>query len=338
MRVRFYEDIPVHGSIPAGTWIFGDLERLGAGGRELAARLHDTLRASGASVRLLNDPSSALDRFPLLARLHAEGVNRFRAFRAAERLPLDLRFPVFLRMERQHGGPLTPLLSDRTSLEAAVHELVSPLQGYRRRDLLVIEFCDISGEEGLFNKYAAFRVGERIVPQHADFSRSWAVKATRRHYDEATIRADFEYVRDNPHAERLMRLFRTARIEYGRMDYALSGGDLQVWEINTNPVVGPSGPPGRKRAVPDEHRAATQASRDLFDKMTRGALREIDLEAGNERIAVRMPPRLVARARLERTDYLSRTRYRRWMKGIARARSAVRVGRQQPGSEPGGGR
>ena len=324
VRVRFYEEIPVRGSVPAGTWIFGDLERLGPGGRELATHLHDMLRASGAPMRLLNDPSCALDRFPLLSKLQADGVNRFRVFRAADRLPSDLAYPVFLRMERQHGGPLTSLLADRPALDAAVRWLSSPLRGYRRRDLLVVEFRDVSREDGTFNKYTAFRVGDRVVPQHADFSRSWTVKATRRYYDEATIRADLEYVQGNPHAARLQAIFRAASIDYGRMDYAMRGEELQVWEINTNPVVGPSGPPGRTRAVPDEHRAATQASRNRFDVMMRGALEEIDIDAAAERVAVRIPPRLAARARLERADYLSWTRYRRWMKGMTRAVGGAR--------------
>jgi hypothetical protein len=323
IRIRFDEDIGARDSMEAGTWIFGDLERLGPAGRELAVGLHDALLGSGAPVRLLNDPATALDRLPLLSALHAAGVNPFRAFRAGDPLPLDLAFPVFVRMERQHGGSLTPLLPDRSALEQALRRLVAPMRGYRLRDLLVVEFHDVSDGEGMFNKHTAFGIGDRVVPQHADFSRNWTVKARRRHYDERTIRADFEYVRGNPHAEPLSEVFRIAGIGYGRADYAVRGDDLVVWEINTNRVIGPSGPPGRIRAVPAEHRAATQPSRDLFDVGLRSALQAVDVDGRGEQVELRLPARLVARARLERQDYLWRTRFRRGIKGVGMARARL---------------
>jgi hypothetical protein len=43
------------------------------------------------------------------------------------------------------------------------------------------------------------------------------------------------------HEASLREIFRLARIEYGRMDYALLGGRLQVWEINTNPTIATPG-------------------------------------------------------------------------------------------------
>lgn len=324
MRILFYEDIGPRDSLAAGTWIFGDLERLGPAGRELAVGLHDTLLASGSPMRLLNDPATALDRLPLLRALHAAGVNPFRAIRASDPLPPDLAFPVFVREERQHGGPLTPLLPDRSALERALRRFTSPLRGYRRRDLLVVEFHDVSDTDGRFNKYTAFGIGDRIVPQHVDFSRSWTVKARLRQYDEAWIRADFDYVRENPHAERLRSVFRMARIGYGRADYSVRGRDLVVWEINTNPVLAPLGPPGRPSGHPPEQRALTRPRRELFDNEFRSALEAVDVDGRGERVELQLPARLVARARLERQDYLWRTRFRRGMKGVdvARARLA----------------
>ena len=324
MRILFYEDIGPRDSLAAGTWIFGDLERLGPAGRELAVGLHDTLLASGAPMRLLNDPATALDRHPLLGAMHAAGVNPFRAIRASDPLPSDLAFPVFIRAERQHGGPLSPLLPDRSELEAALRRFTSPLRGYRRSDLLVIEFHDVSDADGLFNRYTAFGIGDRIVPEHVDFSRSWTVKARLRQFDATSIRADIDYVRENPHAERLRSVFRMAGIGYGRADYAVRGDDLVVWEINTNPVLPPLGPPGRPTVRPPELRAATRPRRELFDAGFRGALEAIDIDGGGERVELRLPAQVVARARIERQDYLWRMRFRRGMKGVdvARARLA----------------
>ena len=44
-----------------------------------------------------------------------------------------------------------------------------------------------------------------------------------------------DFTMSNPHEHELRRIFSTARIEYGRIDYALLGERIQVWEINTNP-------------------------------------------------------------------------------------------------------
>ena len=51
------------------------------------------------------------------------------------------------------------------------------------------------------------------------------------HYDQ-----HLDYVRTNPHADELRKLFGAANIEYGRIDYTIADGRIQVFEINTNPA------------------------------------------------------------------------------------------------------
>ena len=49
---------------------------------------------------------------------------------------------------------------------------------------------------------------------------------------------ELEYLHSNPHEKEVRAIFRTwPRIEYGRIDYGLYNGRIQVWEINTNPSV-----------------------------------------------------------------------------------------------------
>lgn len=48
---------------------------------------------------------------------------------------------------------------------------------------------------------------------------------------------EHDYVEKNPHEGRLREVFRLARIDYGRMDYGMLDGQVQVWEINTNPTI-----------------------------------------------------------------------------------------------------
>ena len=45
------------------------------------------------------------------------------------------------------------------------------------------------------------------------------------------------YMETNPHERALREIFQLARIDYGKIDYAILGDRLQIWEINTNPVV-----------------------------------------------------------------------------------------------------
>ena len=49
------------------------------------------------------------------------------------------------------------------------------------------------------------------------------------------IDAERDFVMDNLHAEALRKVFSIARIQYGRADFALVNGRIQVYEINTNP-------------------------------------------------------------------------------------------------------
>jgi hypothetical protein len=46
-----------------------------------------------------------------------------------------------------------------------------------------------------------------------------------------------EYLQAHPHEAELRKIFDLANIEYGRIDYSLLNGKIQVWEINTNPNI-----------------------------------------------------------------------------------------------------
>jgi hypothetical protein len=175
-----------------------------------------------AGFPLLNHPQHSLRRYDLIQALDGD----FRIFRAGERAA-DLRFPVFLRKEKGHEGSLTPLLHSADELEAA-----------RRAhpDALLVEFESICDEDGIYRKYAAFRIGEHLIPRHLLFSKHWLVKQPDvledRHLEEEAA-----YLQENPHAEELRRIFERAGIEYGRIDYGVKNGRIQVWEINTNPTL-----------------------------------------------------------------------------------------------------
>ena len=80
------------------------------------------------------------------------------------------------------------------------------------------------------------RLFRRILPRHLFFSRHWVVKDWSVLTDDL-LREELEYLATNPHERQLREIFAAARIEYGRIDYSLRDGEMQVWEINTNPTL-----------------------------------------------------------------------------------------------------
>jgi len=226
-------------ALPAGTWIFTDVDRLGEAGRARATALWDALQADRARWRTANHPALTLRRLALLEALHVAGINDFRAWRADGPLPDDVRFPVFVRVADDHGGSRSGLLADRPAL-------VKDLSDRARagRDLagwIVCEHVDVRRADGSYLKYGAFVVDGVVVPRHAFVARDWVVKygedstAPSRH-------AEWCYVHTNPHAALLADVCRRARVDYGRIDYGVGpDGRVRVWEINTNPQIVPPG-------------------------------------------------------------------------------------------------
>jgi hypothetical protein len=89
---------------------------------------------------------------------------------------------------------------------------------------------------GLYRKYGAFIIGNRVFPKSVQFSRHWVQKSQALKEPEL-LREEIEYVEQNPHEKVLREIFALARIEYGRMDYGILNDRVQVWEINTNPTI-----------------------------------------------------------------------------------------------------
>lgn len=219
-------------TLPAGTYILSDFDRLRPHALRRACAVADALEASDAA-RLYNHPARVLGRFELLRRLHADGWNPFSVHRL-DALPDSVRFPVFVRMASDHQGPRSALLHSRAAVEAAADALARRRKP--RDDMIVVEFQETIDERGQYRKYGAFRVGDRIVPRHLFFGRQWQRKAPANHLDWQFDEEE-AYLRDNPHEQELLQIFTMAGIDYGRIDYALVADRVCVWEINTNPMI-----------------------------------------------------------------------------------------------------
>jgi len=233
LQIIFYEDLLRFRNFKPGTYIFSDLERLSPPRLKIACQVWNALAEAGSRVRLLNDPSRVLCRYDLLQKLFDDRKNSFKAVRATESFDA-LRYPVFVREENQHNGNLTPQIYNPSDLAREVRSL--RLQGYRSRNLLIVEFCDTADSAGVFRKYSAFIVGGEILPRHVLFSGHWNVKKPQL-TDPYLDQEQDEYLRTNPHKSWLTETFNLSGIEYGRIDYSLKGNKPQVWEINTNPTV-----------------------------------------------------------------------------------------------------
>jgi hypothetical protein len=281
-----YEDLFRMAKLPAGTYIFSDLDRLTPAQRATASEVCDQLSTSG-SATVLNSPLHTLRRYDLLRVLHEKGVNKFGVHRLAKTRSVE-RFPVFLREESGHRASLTPLLSTQDELDKAIVRTL--VQGHNPRDLLIVEFCDTSAGSGLFRKYAAFIVGERVIPRHILIGRNWILKYPEE-VDEQQIEEEKQFLNHNPHEPALRAIFKTARVDYGRVDYGLLDGTPQVWEVNTNPVV---------LMLPHIYAANRIPAQEIFAERVLSAFEALDTPSAGAMIPIEIPPRaglMASRAR-----------------------------------------
>ena len=152
VRTHFYHRFPFWQPFPGSVCVFTSLEALHPHEMSLAIKLSDALREQPSNYTILNEPRRYDGRLNFLKSLYANGINDYKAQRLDE-LGEDLKFPVFIRNEKDHKGPITPLLHSRDELDRA---LANPAlqRPSLRKDLMVVEFCDTS-QDGLFCKYSA---------------------------------------------------------------------------------------------------------------------------------------------------------------------------------------
>jgi len=295
VRLCTYESLTPDLEVTGGAHIFSALDQLGAGGRAAVAALHDRLSERFPADRLLNHPRRVARRYELLTKLFDAGINGFRAHRAAEGLEA-VRFPVFVREESGHSGALTALLGSRREIARALRALRA--RGYRVADLLVVEFCDVSDSEQRFRMASACKVGEHIVPAFLISGRNWMLKWNESDHGEQAMQENLDYLLGNPHEAWLRRIFALAAVDYGRIDYGVRGGTLQVWEINLNPTIGPT-PGAAPAALAPQLEALRQHGLRVYHSAMQKAFRALDPAVDHARVVVRLDPALLARMRAE---------------------------------------
>ena len=233
VRLISYERLFRMRSLPAGSYVFADLDRLDVEATERAALLRRVLQESGQGVRVFNDPIRSMRRFELLRHLHERGLNAFNVYRLTD-VSQARRYPVFLRAEDGHEGSLTPLLQDAEELGRAIDEMVG--QGKSRDNKLIVEYVDCRDASGVHQKFSALFVGAHMLQATRGTGSDWVVKEVPSELRHPGLGA---YPRPD-HQRHLQDAMRMAKIDYGRVDYAIVDERVQVFEINTNPVIWPA--------------------------------------------------------------------------------------------------
>lgn len=263
IRLLSYEDLPKLKKLETGTYIFSDIERLNSFQAEKAVHTLDHLSNGKSKIHILNHPTHSMRRYELLRNLYEIGLNQFNVYRLTEaRMPQ--RFPVFLRGENDHNSSITPLLYKHEELIDAIADILK--QEVSRENKLITEYCDTSDERGMFRKYSAFIVGDRIIPRHLFFSKNWVIKGPVIHNDKL-YKEEWNYLKNNPHEKQLREIFRLSRINYGRIDYGVLDGNIQVWEINTNPFV---------MMPPEQYHPERISAQEFFSQQLKSAFESID--------------------------------------------------------------
>lgn len=268
LRPRFqvvtYEELFAGAPLRAGTVIFTDLERLDAGERAAADAIWQELAALPARPRLLNRPAAVLTRLHFLTELHAAGVNDFRAVPLREARH-GLRLPVFIRHKDEHWA-LPTLYRNPRALE---REIARAYVVGRLDERLAVEFCDTVDADGVYRKYSAFVLDGRILPRHLVFDRHWYIKQPQL-LDDRKVAEEQAYLETNPHAAELRAAAALGSYEYGRIDYGVRDGRIQVWEVNTNPMV---------MLEPGEYQAAHVPAQEWFRSRIAEELARLDGDA-----------------------------------------------------------
>lgn len=258
-----YDRLFAAARLPRAVYVFTDLDRLGGWDLELAGAAHRALVRAG--VPTLNDPARVRKRYGLLRALHEAGINQFNAYRVEEGIR-PARYPVFLRREVGHRAPQSGLLDDWNATRRAIDATAE--QGIPLGEVLIIEYAAEPARPGVFRKLSLARVGDRYTPMHCVHQNTWLVKQGSDHTGPLDLFEDeLRIMRENPYAEALAPAFEIARIDYGRADFGLVGGRVQIYEINTNPKV----------AYGSEHPIAlrNESQRLAWEKML-DALRALD--------------------------------------------------------------
>lgn len=269
VRISFmkYPEFFARAKIESGTWILLDHEYLNAAEMDLLGFAFKKFLELSPHSKVLNPPWDFMQRVELLSHLNALGVN------PVEVTPLDgckipSRFPVFIRPSEGAITAEPPILSNASMYQSYLDQLKS--DGFSKTGWIAISLEAEPFPNGQYRKYGAIVVGRHVIPQHIIEGPSWMVKRAGKGSDTALAEEEERYVVENPHEGELRNIAEISGTGFGRIDYGFAGGNLVVFEINSNPTL-----PNLKGGNP-----ARLKMRQMIYKRIEAALQDIALPRG----------------------------------------------------------
>lgn len=232
IRIIPYERLFQIDLLQRGVFIFTDFDRLTDAVLNKVSNYCDWLIES--SITTLNHPKYSLMRFALLDCLYKKNINDFAVWRLSDWQSVS-RFPVFIRHEKGHDDLLSDLLETPQALAETVDMLVK--QEEYCDDIIIVEFYNKPLDDNKYRKYSVYKVGDTFYAQHCFSSENWFIKFPGQKMSNREKSETRDFVKKNPHKEKLKEIFQIAKIDYGRIDYCIVDNKIQVFEINTNPTV-----------------------------------------------------------------------------------------------------
>ena len=233
VRVLNYTEMLLGNRWPRATYVLSDLDRLAPATLQGVAMFHR--RARDLGWRVLNDPARIRSRWGLLRLLKREGLNSFNAYRVEEGLRPE-RWPVFVRTDGGHDAPDPQLLFDWDAVQRAIEAQITACVPVT--NLLIVEFAGEPVLPGLYRKLSSFRIGDRSVAHPCVHEDNWVAKhGTRGIAPVELYEEELSIVAEDPYREPMRQAFELAQIDYGRSDFGIVGGRIELYEINLNPRI-----------------------------------------------------------------------------------------------------
>lgn len=179
---------------------------------------------------------------------------------------LGFRFPLLLRLPRQHTGRHFVMVERAGDLRAAVAQIPGD------DEIFVIEYLDARGRDGQARKYRVMFVDGNMYPLHLALSPHWKIhyfsadmteNAQNRAEDERFLR-DMEAELGPVTIAALQRIEDALGLDYAGIDFAVDpSGNVLLFEANATMVVAQPGPDPRW----DYRRPAVAAILNAFREM-----------------------------------------------------------------------
>lgn len=235
LQLMCWDDFLSSLSLPQGAWVLADFDRLHPWFLEVAASRFDALVEAGLPV--LNDPRRFVSRASVIRTLYAHGINSFTCWLPAFG-EVPVRFPVFLRTLAGHRGVIGDLLADAVAASSALEQAL--IAGFTITDLVFVEYrAAVDSNVGHFQKHAAYRIGQTVLRAMTVNDDGWMAKTgTMGRASERTYATELAEMTNYPHADLMRRVTDLCGCTYGRVDFGIVDGKVEVYEINTNPAIG----------------------------------------------------------------------------------------------------